>query len=352
MVKSEIGRKIRVLSLLTLAALAAACEPMAGRPSPERQATLGALVWPQPPERARIRFIRVVARPQDLGIRPSFWKRLGEIIVGKEEEWLIRPTGVVAAENVIYVADPGAQALWRLDLQAGRFQRIEKARQERLVSPVAVCLGQGDRIYLADSYLAKVFVYDAGGKLMGTIADPNLRRPAAVAYDGSRDRLYVADSLAHRVWIFGADGRPAGAIGQRGAGNGEFNFPTQLAVDRDGVVYVTDTLGFRIQMFNADGSFAGLFGRHGDSSGEFASPKGVGIDSEGHVYVVDALFDAVQIFDRRGRYLLTFGERGIARGQFWLPSGLYIDKRDRIYVADAYNQRVQIFEYLPSGGDE
>lgn len=346
------GSKAAALGCLILAALGAACESVVDRPSPGREVVVGPLVWPQPPERARIRFIRAVARPQDLGIQRSIGRRLWDLIVGKEEEWFIRPTGVAATGTVLYVADPGAQALWMLDLQAGRFQRITMAGRERLVSPVAVCLGQDNRVFLADSYLAKVFVYGAEGKLTGAISDPHLRRPAGVTCDVARDRLYVADSVSHRVWIFGGDGRPVGMIGQRGTGPGEFNFPTHMAVDRSGTLYVTDALGFRIQMFNADGSFAGQFGRHGDSSGDFASPKGVEIDSEGHIYVVDALFDAVQIFDRRGRYLLTFGERGIGPGQFWLPSGLFIDDRDRIYVADAYNQRIQIFEYLAGGGDE
>lgn len=346
------GWRTRALNLLAIAFLVAACEPSAGRPAPGREAVVGPLVWPQPPERARIRFIKAVARPQDLGIQPSFWKRLGEIIVGKEEEWFIRPTAVAATEQAIYVADPGAQALVVLDPRAGRFRRIREAGRQRLVSPVAVAVGPGDRVYLADSYLAKVFVYDAGGKLTGTVTDPNLRRPAGVAYDGTRDRLYVADSAAHRVWIFAGDGRPVGAIGQRGSGRGEFNFPSHVAVDQRGTLYVTDALNFRVQIFRADGSFAGQFGRHGNSSGDFAMPKGVALDSEGHIYVVEALFDAVQIFDRQGRYLLTFGERGVGPGQFWLPGGIFVYGPDRIYVADSYNQRIQIFEYLAGGGDD
>ncbi len=340
------------VALLAVAALGTGCQPGAPPPATGREAAVEPLVWPPPPLHPRIRFVRAVARPADLGIKPSFWQRLGEFLAGKEEEWFVRPTGVAAHGSAIYVADAGTQALWFLDSQAGRFRRIRDAGRQRLVSPVAVAPGAGGRVYLADSFLARIFVYGADGKLTGTIADPGLKRPAGLAYDGARDRLYVADSAAHRVWLFGGDGRLAGAIGRRGPGDGEFNFPTHVAVARDGTVYVTDALGFRIEAFSPDGAFVGQFGRHGDSSGDFASPKGVALDREGHVYVVDALFDAVQIFDRQGHYLLTFGERGLRPGQFWLPGGLFIDDHDRIYVADAYNQRVQIFEYLTEGDDE
>ncbi len=307
-------------------------------------------VWPQSPERPRIRFVKAVARPADLGIQPSFWQRVGEFFAGAEEEWFVRPMGVATDGPMIYVADPGTQALWALDPGAGKFRRIREAGESRLISPVAVAVGRKGRLYLADSYLAKVFVYDAEGALTRTLVHPEFRRPAGLAYDATRDRLYVADSGAHRIWVFAGDGRPIGAFGQRGTGDGEFNFPTHLAVGRDGTLYVTDALNFRLQMFNADGSFAGQIGRHGDTSGDFAGPKGVALDSEEHIFVVDALFDGVQIFDRRGRYLLTFGERGIGPGQFWLPGGLFIDDRDQVYVADSYNQRIQIFQYL-AGGD-
>jgi DNA-binding beta-propeller fold protein YncE len=331
---------------LAIAALVASCVTPPVRVSPGQETITPSLVWPQPPLQPRIRFVRSVAHPQDLAIQASFWKRLGEIIVGREEEWLIRPTGVASRGHMIYVADPGAQTMWILDAQAGRFRRIQQADGQRLISPVALAVEASGRIYLADSYLAKVFVYDAGERLTGAIASPDLRRPSGLAYDGARDRLYVADSAAHRIWIFDGKGNPIGRIGQRGAGSGEFNFPTHVAVDREGSLFVTDSLGFRVQFFSPNGAFAGQFGKHGDNSGEFAMPKGVAVDSKDHVYVVDALFDAVQIFDRRGQFLLSFGERGIGPGQFWLPGGLFIDPQDRIYVADAYNQRIQIFEYI------
>lgn len=328
----------------------AGCGPEPSLRAPEETRAATPLAWPAPPDQARIRFLRAVAGPADLGIRPSFLERLGELVMGRRETWMIRPTGVAVADGVLYVADPGAQALWILDGSGGRFLEIHEAAGERLISPVAVTLGRRGRIYLADSYLRRVFTFDPHGVSLGALKASSFLRPAGLAYDEAADRLYVADSAGHRIWVLSGDGATRGAIGERGTEPGKFNYPTHVAVDRAGTLYVTDSLGFRVQMFARDGGFLGAFGRHGDASGYLAAPKGLGVDSEGHIYVVDALFDAVQIFDRTGQFLLAFGQRGVAPGRFWLPGGLFIDAEDRIYVADSYNQRLQIFQYLPEAG--
>ncbi len=304
------------------------------------------LVWPAVSHQARIRFVKTVTRPEDLGVEPSFWQQLVGVLLGREDQWFIRPTGVAASGPTMFVTDAGGQSLWLVNSQTKQFRKSQSAKNQHLISPVAVAIGPQQQTYVVDSYLREIFIYDREQHPVGVISAPDLKRPAGLAYDKTRNRLYVADSAAHRVWIFTGDGKSIGAIGRRGEGDGEFNFPTHVAVDRAGDLYVSDALNFRLQMFDSDGRFTGQFGRHGDTSGSFASPKGVAVDSEGHIYIVDALFDAVQIFDRAGRYLLTFGERGLGPGQFWLPGGIFIDDRNQIYVADTYNQRVQIFQYL------
>ncbi|MFQ5914316.1 MAG: hypothetical protein ACE5JS_14140, partial [Nitrospinota bacterium] len=104
--------RMRAIVLLTIALLAAGCGPLPSEPPAPQPALAEPLTWPPPPQQPRIRFLRAVARPADLGIRPSFWQRLGEFLAGGREEWFVRPTGVAASGQAIYVADPGAQAMW------------------------------------------------------------------------------------------------------------------------------------------------------------------------------------------------------------------------------------------------
>ena len=64
-----------------------------------------------------------------------------------------------------------------------------------------------------------------------------------------------ADWRNDRIQKFTADGEFLMAFGGSGRGEGEFNRPTGVAVDKDGVIYVTDYKNNRLQIFDADGNF-------------------------------------------------------------------------------------------------
>lgn len=308
------------------------------------------LTWPVPPDQPRIRFVRTVHNAAAWGIEKSLLRRLVEKFTGAEPDTLVRPTGVAASEQSLYVADPGAKCLWIFDGKRQRALRVTAAGADSLVSPVAVATRGDGAVFVADSALGKVFLFSRDGDLVQALAGGALVRPAGLAYDSTRELLYVADPGANLVTTYDARGAVVRVWGGLGTGDGMFNRPTHIAVTATGTVLVTDALNFRVQAFDSMGIPLWKFGRQGDGSGDFAAPKGVGMDSAGHVYVVDALFDAVQVFGREGDLLLAIGQRGKLPGQFSLPNGIFVDVHDRIYVADAYNGRIQVFDPVTADG--
>ncbi|GMQ89478.1 MAG: 6-bladed beta-propeller [Gammaproteobacteria bacterium] len=300
------------------------------------------IVWPGAPEPARIEFIAMFSKAEDLGWRKSFFYKMREFLAGSEDRRMLRPYAVVAGSDVIAVADPGAAVVHLFDTQRRSYSKLSQAGKTRLLSPVGVALGN-DRLFVADSELNKVFILDRSSRLLLTLED--FQRPTGLAFDPRQQRLYVADTLAHEVRVFDLNGDPLFTIGKRGEQDGQFNFPSHLAFTGDRL-FVTDTMNFRIQIFSRDGEYLKTFGKHGDGSGYFAQPKGVAVDSDGHVYVADALANRVQIFTEDGEFLLSFGGEGDKPGAFNLPAGLAI-RGNRIYVADSYNRRIQMFRYLP-----
>lgn len=88
-------------------------------------------------------------------------------------------------------------------------------------------------------------------------------------------------------------------IGIIGTGDGQFNFPTDVAVDAAGNVYVSDPINERIQKFTSDGVFLLKWGSSGDGPGEFSTPNGVTVDKAGNVFVSDSGNDRIQKFAPR-----------------------------------------------------
>ncbi len=165
-----------------------------------------------------------------------------------------------------------------------------------------------------------MFRLDPKGNLLGEFGHDILERPTGLARDAQRGRVYVADTRAHDIKVFDDDGKLLNVIGQRGEGDGEFNFPTYLTFVGD-KLYVTDTMNSRIQIFDTDGNFIAKFGKLGLNVGNLVRPKGVAVDSFGNIYVIESLYDNLLVFDNKGRTLLALGGSGKGIGEFYLPSG-------------------------------
>lgn len=336
------GRAIAFVAASAAAAFLAAC----GAPAPEARDSSPPQVWPPAPATARIAFVRTVARPEDLGISRSLLQRLGDLLFGEADVRMVRPMAVVDNGAALFVADPGARGIHRYDKSAGDYRLIRGEKGAPLPSPVGLAAGAKGEVYVTDSALAAVFVIERDAEHARRLPIDDLRQPTGIAFDPVSSRLFVTDTARHQVAVFDSSGRRVSTMGERGAGPGEFNYPTFLWRDASGRLYVTDTLNFRVQVFDADGRIQRVFGRHGDGSGDAARQKGVATDRHGHIYVVDALFHAFQIFDAQGRLLLGVGAAGQDPGEFWLPSGIFVGADDTIYVADTYNRRVQVFRYV------
>lgn len=304
------------------------------------------LTWPPPPEMSRIRFIQAVRGPSDLKIKKSFFKKIWEFIVGEEPEGMSRPFAVAVKGDRICVTDIALSGFHLFDLKANNY-KILSNKPIRLTSPVGVAFTNDERLLIADSILKKVFAFSSKGDFAGEFAPGfPFQRPTAVSVSPLDSSIWITDTLAHQVLKFSPAGEKLLSIGARGNKKGEFNYPTGMAIGKDGRVYICDTLNARVQIFSPTGKFLSTFGKHGDSTGDFGNPKSVALDAEGHIYIVDGLFDAVQIFDEKGRLLLVFGQRGTRNGEFYVPASIFIDEKDRIFVSDSYNGRVQIFQYL------
>ena len=320
----------------------------------ERDENRGELLWPQPPERARIKYVQSFSSPQDLKLKQSsFLKRMVKKIVGMidADSRMIFPYGITTdSQGHIIVVDSRSCRIHVFDERNKKYFSIVAPKGEVFVSPIGVDVDGVDNIYVSDSYTGKILVFNNSGKFLKRLGpdEGQFDRPTGIAIDKQRGHLYVVETRKGEVDVISLSGAEIFKFGKRGDGQGEFNRPTQIFI-REDRVYVTDTLNARVQVFDLDGKFLSTVGELGDAIGDLDKPKGVAVDSEQHIYVVGGLNDVVTIFDQQGNFLLSFGGSGSRRGEFFLPTAIHIDSNDNIYVSDPYNRRVQVFKYLRSG---
>lgn len=336
------------VSLITLATLLSGC---ASKPksSKDGESSTSDYVWPAPPANPRIRYLgelksnESIAGEQKQSLRDWF---LGS----KEEEklGLSKPYGVHSdSQGRVFVADTGIAGLVVFDLNNRKMVYWGTSGPGTLKKPTGVTTDQAGNVYVSDVIDQRVVKYDSTGQYLAAFGGSEiLASPVGLAFNEQSQQLYVVDSKKHQIIVFNTDGKVAFTIGERGSDTGQFNFPTNIALDQSGRLYVADTMNFRVQILQSDGTHIKSFGKLGDRRGQFSRLKGIAVDREGHIYTVDAAFNNLQIFNQQGQLLLSFGKAGINPGEFYLPAGAHIDRNNRIYIADQLNLRIQMFEYV------
>ncbi len=126
-----------------------------------------------------------------------------------------------------------------------------------------------------------------------------------MAFD-ERKRLIMTDPRNHQVgWYEQAElvqlvGNPARGPGAASKKEGEFDTPSDVAVDEKGRVYIADTANDRVQQLDTRGGFVRLF-KTSDAKPEdaFVHPTALGY-SYGRLCVTDRDGQRVQVFDVSG----------------------------------------------------
>jgi sugar lactone lactonase YvrE len=337
-------------------------------PPPEETSIINKLdyskiVWPNPPAITRIKYLNYFCCdkyvPPAKGKKNSWMDRMagGETEQEKQAEkplfamWT--PYGVVTdSKGNLYVADGKVGAVFMFNTETKDLTMIKHGVQARFGDIIGLAIDDSDRLFVSDTKMHRVLVFDKNHKVEGTIGD-GVPDPGGMVVDNENRFLYIADAALDQVLVFDADKltliRKIGTAGQKHTLTepGQFSVPTNVALDKDNNLYVSDTYNNRIEIFDAEGNFIRAWGKAGDRPGTFSRPKGIAVDVDGHVWVADAVQDRVQCFTPEGDLLIWMGGHGLLPGQFRTLAGLYIDKNNRIFTTEQYPGRVQMFRYIP-----
>jgi len=348
------------LILLAFSLLLSACGTIE-----EKKPYEGPLSWPQPPDQPRFAFEAMLRSQADIAIVTDELK-LREMLTGRQavsnSPVMDKPSAIVARNGKIYVADTGTNKIIVFDVPRRKIFRFGVREPGTLAKPAGLALYEFDmgggkqivNVFVVDSTLRKVIVYDPYGLFLFSVGGPDeLQRPTGVAVSRDGQRIYVVDrayneSDQHRVVVYDRTGKVVQVIGTRGSGDGQFNVPLQAAVAPDDTLYVLDSGNFRVQAFDKDGNFLRSFGNVGKEFGNFGRPRGIAVDDDGRIYVTDASFNNFQIFNPEGQLLLAIGEGSLESypGLYGMLNGISVDETGRVYVVDQLFNKVEVMRPL------
>ena len=171
----------------------------------------------------------------------------------------------------------------------------------------AIYLDKQDNVWLVDRNKHQVFKYTNDGKLLMTIGDEGSRSDTGVAPDDYSSTTW--SSVTH-------SGAP-------------FNMPAGIAVNDAGEIFIADGYAnARVHKFTSDGKLIMSWGDPGSGDGQFNLPHGVWIDRRGRVLVSDRENDRVQVFTQDGEFVSTWPTKLIG------PALMYVDDEDIVYIPE------------------
>lgn len=312
--------------------------------------------WPPIQGAEKLEHVKTIFSSRDVTAGSESW--LFEMVFGVERPQMLfsRPHYLISDKNGrLFVEDTGLNQVRVLDIPNKKVSSLKGVKGDDAFVfgfPSGMALDSMDRLWVVDNLQRKIFVFDPSGRLSKEVKLSATGRFSGMVWDGVTRSFYLVATEEHRLLVLDEHGSLINTIGKRGNAPGEFNFPTDVAVDSQGQIYVLDSLNARVQVLSSDGSFVREFGERGTALGSFQIPKGIAVSPEGYVFVTDGMAHKVVIFSANGEFLLTFGGRfsisqgSYAPGGFNMPQGIHVDRNGTVWVADTLNRSVQRFQLL------
>ena len=200
-----------------------------------------------------------------------------------------------------------------------------------------------DNIIVVEFSNHRVQLFSGQGEYLGQFGgkgnlDHQLMEPHGLSVN-SDDNIIVADRINKLIKIFSPKSNLVCKIG----GKGSLTSPLHC-VNLGKHLIVSDGDEHCIKVFDLEGNFLHKFGREGDGDGEFNGPRCLSVNKAGQLMVCDAGNHRIQVFEPNGKFVTKFGSYGSVVGQFNRPISTASLSDGKIVVSDIENHRIQIFE--------
>ena len=217
---------------------------------------------------------------------------------GDEEGEFNEPTGIAYLNNGnIVVADSDNN---RLQIFTGRGEYLTQIGGEgnldhQFDRPCGVSVDNDGNIIVADFFNKLVKIFTPSGQFLRKFGEDLFVQPCHCI---QKDQYFiVSDNGDHCIKVFNTDGDFLYKLGNEGEGDGEFNEPQWLSVDKAGHLMVCDSENHRVQVLEVNGKFITKFGRYRSEIGELSGPTSTAVLTDGRVVVTEFDNNRIQIIE-------------------------------------------------------
>ena len=219
--------------------------------------------------------------------------------MGDQEGEFFHPTGIAYLNNGnIVVADSINNRLQIFTEQGEYLTQIggEGNLDHQFNYPWGLSVDSDGNIIVADSNNKLIKIFTPSGQFLRKFGGEDLLVDPCHCIQ--KDQYFiVSDWGDHCIKVFNTDGDFLYKFGNEGKGNGEFNEPCHLSVDKAGHLMVCDSENHRVQVLEVNGKFITKFGRYRSEIGELSGPTSTAVLTDGRIVVIDFDNNRIQIIE-------------------------------------------------------
>jgi DNA-binding beta-propeller fold protein YncE/cbb3-type cytochrome oxidase subunit 3 len=228
------------------------------------------------------------------------------------------------------------------------FEGGKGTEKGRFDMPRGMAVDTSGNVLVADTNNGRIQKFSPAGVFLGVIGTKGeglgeFREPCGVAVD-SNGNIYVADTANQRVQKLMPDGT---FVAEWKGPEPGFYGPRDISIGSDNSVYVVDEGHARIVKLDTNGNVLAVWGERGAGNGQFNDPTSVAVDANNdRVYVADPLNRRIEVFDTNGHFVANWSVpewRPIQNA--WYMQDLAVDsKPGRLYATSTQTDEVLVFD--------
>jgi hypothetical protein len=266
-----------------------------------------------------------------------------------------RIADATAINGKVYASDPRVGSVFvynELMSATGELKGLNK--------PLGVALNAQGRIFVGNDGRDNIEVFDSTtGELVAVFGQGIVKMPTAITFDNTGN-IYVVDSKLDRVHVFDLAYNLVRSIGRSGMGEGTLDFPMDAEIITTTAateIYIADRGTSSVQVFDLEGNWSRSITFEG-TDGEgcnwftnvcaipgvqgFTTLQALSKDSLGRLHVLDNFTASVVIFDLADdTYVGTYGTYGTEPGQLKVPMDVSVSATDMAIVTTGDGDRIE-----------